>query len=195
MPAVTLIAAIGIAFVVRKITDRLAKNRSDNVAVRNGVFAAVLVIVTAIPLIDSIRVSPHYRLYTNVLGGGMAEAGNYFPHDEFFDSRLGEAMNFVAANAAPGARVYSETANLTEFHLHRLGRDDIKSVWLSDPSELEQMRPGDVVIDARGRRYLSNDALLKRLAAISMPAKTVSLGEVPAADVYFINEQALTVFR
>lgn len=195
MPAVMLIAAIGIAFVVRKVTDRLAKNGRENLAVRHGVFAAVLVIVTAIPLIDSIRVSPHYRLYTNVLGGGMAEAGNYFPHDEFFDSRLGEAISFVAANAGPGARVYSETANLTEFHLHRLGRDDIKSVWLSDPSELEQMHPGDVVIDARGRRYLSNNALLKSLAEVSMPAKTVSLGDVSAADIYFINEQSLTVFR
>ena len=125
----------------------------------------------------------------------MEQAGTYFPHDEFFDSRLGEAMSFVAANAEPGTRVYSETAKLTEYHLHRFGRDDIKSVWLSDPSELEQMRPGDVVIDARGRRYLSNDAFLKRLDEISAPAKTVNLGEVPAVDIYFINEQSLTVFR
>jgi len=57
------------------------------------------------------------------------------------------------------------------------------------------MRPGDVVIDARGRRYLSNDAFLKRLDEISAPAKTVNLGEVPAVDIYFINEQSLTVFR
>ncbi|MFL6467644.1 MAG: ArnT family glycosyltransferase [Pyrinomonadaceae bacterium] len=194
-PVVMIISAIGIAWLICKIPGWISKSVSDNIAVRNVVFAAFLSIVSLIPLVNAISVSPHYRLFTNVIGGGMQNAGSYFPHDEFFDSRLGETMKFIAEHAEKGARIYSETPKLTEFHARRYGRDDITSVWLSDPSELEQMRLGDVVIDARGRRYLSNVAFLTRLNASSTPDAKISLGEIPAVNVFIIDEISINAFR
>ena len=194
-PAVMMIAAIGIAWAARRLSVKFANDGLPSLNLRNGVFTACLVIFAAFPLYASYSVSPHYRLYTNILGGGRDTRGYYFPHDEFFDSRLGESMKFVAENAGNGIRVYSETPKLTEFHLHRYGRDDLQSVWLSDPSELERMRPGDIVIDARGRRYISNDELLTRLENAADPATTINLGVVPAVNIYVVDQAALNIYR
>jgi hypothetical protein len=57
------------------------------------------------------------------------------------------------------------------------------------------MRPGDMVIDARGRRYLSNDELLTRLENTTQPAATINLGIVPAVKVYKIDEGSLANFH
>jgi hypothetical protein len=195
LPIVMIISAVGVAWIARKVSDRISKSSLPHFAIRNAVFAVLLLAFTAEPLVDAVRSVPHYRLYTNSLGGGMANAGTYFPHDEFFDSRLGEAMKYVSENVGKGARVYSETPLLTEFHARRFGRDDIRSVWLSDPTELREMRPGDIVIDARGRRYLSNDEFMRRLNSASKPEATIYLGETPAIDVYVIDENSSTVFR
>jgi len=195
LPAIMMISAIGIAWFSRKLSEVASRNGSISLATRNGMFAAVLSIAALVPFIEAVRVMPHYRLYTNALGGGMANAGTYFPHDEFFDARLGESTKFIAANAPPDARVFSETPLLTEFHLRRVGRGDLVSVWLSDPSELREMRPGDFVIDARGRRYLSNDAMLNRLNESSLPAARINLGDVPAVKVFQIDEKSLSVFQ
>ncbi|HJS50853.1 MAG TPA: hypothetical protein VJ781_03050, partial [Pyrinomonadaceae bacterium] len=82
-----------------------------------------------------------------------------------------------------------------EFHLRQAGRDDLVSVWLSDPNELREMRPGDFVIDARGRRYLSNDEMLTRLNETSAPAARINLGDIPAVKVFRIDETSLPIFQ
>jgi hypothetical protein len=195
LPAIMIISGIGIGWFSRKLSELVSRNGSLSLAGRNGMFALMLSIAALVPFIESLRVMPYYRLYTNVLGGGKANAGTYFPHDEFFDSRLGETAKFIAVNAASNARVFSETPQLTEFHLRRAGRDDLVSVWLSDPNELSEMRPGDFVIDARGRRYLSNEEMLKRINESSSPAAEINLGEVPAVKVFRIDEATLPIFR
>jgi len=195
LPAIMIISGIGIGWFSRKLSELVSRNGSLSLAGRNGMFALMLSIAALVPFIESLRVMPYYRLYTNVLGGGKANAGTYFPHDEFFDSRLGETAKFIAVNAASNARVFSETPQLTEFHLRRAGRDDLVSVWLSDPNELSEMRPGDFVIDARGRRYLSNEEMLKRINESSSPAAEINLGEVQAVKVFRIDEATLPIFR
>jgi hypothetical protein len=57
------------------------------------------------------------------------------------------------------------------------------------------MRPGDFVIDARGRRYLSNDEMLKRLENIAEPDATIYLGDTPAVNVYRIGLNELSLFQ
>ena len=195
LPAIMIVSAIGISWFSRKLSDAASRNGTISLATRNGFFAVVLSIAALVPLIESVQVMPFYRLYTNALGGGMVKAGTYFPHDEFFDARLGDSARFIAANAPTDARVFSETPQLTEFHLRRAGREDLVSVWLSDPNELREMRPGDFVIDARGRRYLSNDTMLKRLNETSTPAAKIDLGAIPAVKVFRIDEASLAVFR
>ena len=193
-PVVMIIAAIGIAWAARKIAD-IAYGHKFNSSARNGLFVVALLLCAAVPLVDTIRAAPFYRMYINSLGGGMDKAGTYFPHDEFFDASLGETMKYVAENAGSGVRVYSETPKLTEFHARRFGRDDLISLWLSDPSELQKMRPGDIVIDARGRRYLSNDEMLKRLESSSDPVATIYLGDTPAVSIYKLNQILIGAFQ
>jgi hypothetical protein len=195
LPAIMMISAIGISWFSRKVSDAASRNGTASTNTRNALFAVVFSVAALVPFVESVRVMPFYRLYTNALGGGMANAGTYFPHDEFFDARLGESAKFIAAHAPTNARVFSETPQLMEFHLRRAGRDDLVSVWLSDPNELREMRPGDVVIDARGRRYLSNDAMLKRLEEISEPAASINLGDISAVKVFLIDEAALAAVR
>ena len=192
-PVVTIIAAVGIAWLARKVGE-FAGRGVFNLSARNAAFATALFISSAIPLLDAVRAAPHFRLYVNTVGGGSSKAGMYFPHDEFFDSRLGESVKYVAENAANGARVYSETPKLTEFHARRYGREDLISLWLSDPSNLDKMQPGDIVIDARGRRYLSNDEMLRRLERTAKPEATILLGETPAVNLYKIDESSLAAF-
>ena len=193
-PVVMIIAGVGIAWAARRIEDLLSPSEL-NPSIRNAVFALALFVSAAIPLVEAIRAAPHFRLYVNVLGGGAEKAGTYFPHDEFFDSRLGETMRYVAEHAGIGVRVYSETPKLTEFHARRYGREDLTSLWLSDPSELEKLQTGDLVIDARGRRYMSNDDMLKRLENVAGPAATIFLDGTPAVNVYQLNEESISAIR
>ncbi|MGH9946284.1 MAG: phospholipid carrier-dependent glycosyltransferase [Pyrinomonadaceae bacterium] len=195
LPIVHIISAVGVAWFARKLSELFTGKNAISSANRNGVFASLLLIAAIVPLAGSLRAMPHYRLFTNIFGGGMQNAGYYFPHDEFFDARLGETAKVIAANAPPNARVYSETARLMDFQLHREGRDDIESVWLSDPFELAKMRFGDIVIDARGRRYLSNFKLLDNLNSTSKPFAKIDLGPVPAVKIFTIDDSNIEIFR
>jgi len=77
----------------------------------------------------------------------------------------------------------------------RAGRADLICVEMSDPVELAKLLPGDFLIDARGRTYFSNQAMLMRLRQASTPVFTVSVGATPAADVYVLNEESLAALR
>jgi hypothetical protein len=56
---------------------------------------------------------------------------------------------------------------------------------------LQQLREGDFVIVARGRRYFSNEAMIAALEQSNAPAFRVSLGNVPAAAVYLLDKKSL----
>ncbi len=131
---------------------------------------------------------PHYRLYTNALGGGWQKAGSYFPHDEFYDASTRQAAIEVAARARPGARVASETPGVFEYYAKQAGRADLISVSLSDHAAVQQFQPGDFVIDARGRRYFSNDGLMAGLRRAKAPDVKLLLGQVPSLDIYTLDQ-------
>jgi hypothetical protein len=152
--------------------------------------AASLLVASA--LADA-AAAPHYRLYLNALGGGAARAGDYFPHDDFYDAQVREAVTEIARRARPGTRLASETPGLAAFYAQRAGRADLRSVSLSDPAALRELEAGDFLLVARGRRYFSNDALLTKLSQTASPSFTVSLGETRAADVYVVDDRILRV--
>ncbi|MBA2732290.1 MAG: hypothetical protein H0U54_05310, partial [Acidobacteria bacterium] len=190
LPVVLITSAIGIHFVARLLAQRVgnyAKNDSGKAFVRACVASCVL----AFPLIAAASVAPYYRLYTNVLGGGRERAGDYFPHDEFYDARLRETMVEIARQARPNARVASETPGLATHYGEIAGRNDLISLSLSDKEAMRQLETGDVVIVARGRRYFSNEAYVARLQETSEPVAIVSLGEVPAVRIYVLDGNSL----
>jgi hypothetical protein len=190
LPAVLITSAIGVQAVGRWLSEKLSSLLAADWprAYARAVLAAIVILGSLKASADS---APHFRLYTNALGGGAAKQGYYFPHDEFYDSSIRDVMIELAKRAAPGARVASETPGLAAYYAGRANRPDLVCVSLSDPSALQQLREGDFVIDARGRRYFSNERLLAALQQSSAPAFQVSLGSTPSASVYLLDKKSL----
>ncbi|HEX8291100.1 MAG TPA: hypothetical protein VF570_05065, partial [Pyrinomonadaceae bacterium] len=193
-PAVLMTSAVGLNYLAG-LPGRLWPRGHDGTARAPYAHAGVALIAVALSLYASASAAPHYRLYTNLIGGGESRAGSYFPHDEFYDSSTREVAGAVARLAPPGARVASETPELLTHYARLAGREDLRSVSLSDRAALREFRPGDVVVVARGRRYFSNDELTSRLDAASKPAASVSLGRVPSARVYALDGATFAAFE
>jgi hypothetical protein len=189
IPPVLITAALGVQFVagwLGKLLARLTSSATPMVLVR----PLVAIVVLLFSFSAAIRSSPHFRLYTNALGGGLARAGFYFPHDEFYDASVRDAVYEIAKRAPAGSHIASETPTLSTYYAQRAGRTDLSSVWLSDPTALEQLHEGDFVIIARGRRYFSNEPIINTLQPLT-PAFHLSLGQVPSASVYVLDKNSL----
>lgn len=192
LPAVLITSATGIQFVRRLITRRCAALFASS-RVNTYAQAAVVALVILVSAWASVSAAPHYRLYTNMFGGGKARAGDYFPHDEFYDSSTRQVMSEIAKMARPGAHVASETPGLAAYYARQANRPDLVCVALSDSSALKELVAGDIIIAARGRRYRSNEMLLASLRQSTAPAVRVSLGEVPSVDVYILDKASLAI--
>ncbi|HKS29376.1 MAG TPA: glycosyltransferase family 39 protein [Pyrinomonadaceae bacterium] len=187
LPVVLIIAGLGLQQAARFLTKQLAASMKAYVR------AALYALVILSSGVTSFMAAPHYRLYTNALGGGMERAGSFFPQDEFYDAAVRDTVSEIARRARPGARVATETVGLAAYYATRAGRPDLHFVSLSDPAALVEMAEGDFLIAARGRRYFSNEALLARLNQSAQPAFRAYAGEVPAADVYLLDKASLAV--
>jgi hypothetical protein len=194
LPAVLMTSAVGLDYLAR-LLGRLFTRRPGREAFSAYAHAGFALVVAALSLYASAHAAPHYRLYTNFIGGGEARAGSHFPHDEFYDSSTREIAETVARLAPPAARVASETPELLAHYARLAGREDLRYVSLSDRAALREFRPGDLVVVARGRRYFSNDELTSRLDAASQPAATLSLGRVTSARVYALDAATFAVFE
>jgi predicted membrane-bound dolichyl-phosphate-mannose-protein mannosyltransferase len=181
LPAVLITSALGIQFVGRWLSNWAA-------GLRHYVPASLAVIVIAGSVINSVNAAPHFRLFTNSLGGGMTWAGYYFPHDEFYDASMRDVMTEIASRARTGARVASESPSLAAYYAERVKRSDLVCISLSDPDAIKQLGVGDFVIVARGRRYFSNDAIISTLRDRSTPVAEVKLGPVPSAKIYELDQ-------
>lgn len=190
MPAVFITAAIAIQFLSRLFAQwcaRLLNNQSAKVFAH----ALIPLAVVMLSLWSAIHAAPHYRLYYNATAGGRL----LFPQDDFYDAYMQQTMSQIARRAASHARVASEIPNVAAYYANRAGRSDLICFELSDPDALQQLQPGDFVIDARGRTYFSNQALLMRLRGASQSAFGVSVGQVPAADVYVLDPNSLVALK
>jgi hypothetical protein len=190
LPAILITAAIGIQFAGNWIARKLVPLFSGGLS-RGYVRGALALLVIMASLVAAVGSSPHFRLYTNVLGGGAGKAGFYFPHDEFYDASMRDAIFEIAKRAQPGARVASESQTLCSHYAQRAGRPDLVCVFLSDPGALQQLQEGDFVIDARGRRYFSNELVLNTLQQSAEPAFRLSLAATPSASVYLLDKKSL----
>jgi len=190
LPAVLITSALGIQW-----AGRWLANRMSTLELKHYLPASLAVIVIAGSVINSIQAAPHFRLFTNALGGGMAWAGYYFPHDEFYDASMRDVMVEIAARARTGAHVVSESPSLASYYAERAQRPDLICISLSDPEALKQVVAGDYVIIARGRRYFSNDAIISSLRDHATPIIDLKLGAVPSAKVYQLDQTSLAILR
>jgi hypothetical protein len=183
LPAVLITSALGIQFAGRWLSNRIA-NFDWAGSLRHYVPATLAVIVITASVISSVQAAPHFRLFTNSIGGGTEWAGYYFPHDEFYDASMRDVISEIAHRARTGARVVSESPSLAAYYAERANRTDLLCLSLSDPEAIKQLDAGDFVIVARGRRYFSNDALTSTLRDHASPIVELSLGPVPSAKLY-----------
>ncbi|HLN96996.1 MAG TPA: glycosyltransferase family 39 protein [Pyrinomonadaceae bacterium] len=190
LPAVLITAAIGLQFVASWLNQKLAPLLSAEWP-KIFLHAALVILVVGGSMRAAALSSPHFRLYTNALGGGLAKAGYYFPHDEFYDGSMRDAVFEIARRARPSAQVSSESPMLAAYYAQRVGRQDLTCVLLSDPAALRQLGEGDFVIIARGRRYFSNEAIITTLEQSSTPAFRISMGNVPSASIYVLDRKSL----
>jgi len=186
LPAVLITCALGIQWAGRWLADRIAG--LDWVA-------TLVVVVIGASVISSLQAAPHFRLFTNSIGGGTARAGYYFPHDEFYDASMRDVIAEIATSARSGSRVVSESPSLAAYYAERAGRPDLRCLSMSDPETLQQLEPGDFVIVARGRRYFSNDAIVSALRDHAAPVAELKLGIVPSAKIYEVDQNFPTVMN
>jgi hypothetical protein len=181
LPAVLITSALGIQFVGRWLASWAS-------SIKHYVPASLAVIVIAASVVNSINAAPHFRLFTNSIGGGMSWAGYYFPHDEFYDASMRDVIAEIARRARPGAQVASESPSLAAYYAEREQRPDLVCISLSDPDAMKQMSDGDYIIIARGRRYFSNDAIISTLRDHSTPVAELTLSSVPSAKIYELHQ-------
>lgn len=181
MPFVYMIAAVGILALVRWCVS-LFKDASAARA-RSIVGAIALVVFFVLPAWTAYASRPHYALYTNLLGG--SRAGYYFPHDEFYDDRLREAVRFVCETAPPGAAIVNETPGVVRYYLEKYNRTDLQSRVLSERSlSLDDLPQPAYVIVQRGRVYFENREKLALVHARFQKVHEELVNNASAVEVY-----------
>lgn len=181
IPFVYMIAAVGIVALVRSFSSFFKAARSER-ALRFAGALALLVFI-AWPAWTAYANRPHYAAYTNVLGGGRV--GYFFPHDEFYDDGLREAIEFVCKTAPQGATIAHETPGVVAYYLEKFGRTDLQSRVLSDASfNLADAPSPAYVILQRGRTYFENQDKMKEVRARFKKVYEGFVQDVAAVEVY-----------
>jgi hypothetical protein len=190
MPAVYTTAAIGAYYVIRWVA-RKSGEMAENDALRVYLKGGLLSLLVVLAALASASAVPHYRFFTNVIGGGSAKAGTQFPQDDFYDAEIGDVILEIAQQARPQAKIATESPTVCAYYAGRYQRSDLSCIHLSEPTAVARMAEGDFIVDARGRHYFSNDAILTALHGSSKPVFNVPVGAVPAADVYLLDQSSL----
>jgi len=188
IPAPVLLICAGVAFYfgVLWLSRRFKLAGAGAVVFQVVLFLALL----AVPVYDSLSVAPHYRLFTNTVGGGMKKAGFYFPHDEFYDAGTREVVTATASLSTGHGIIACEAPHLLDYYADRIGVPALDTVLLSDPQAVAQLKEGDFIVITSGRRYLSNDVYQETLASYT-PDAEVRLDGAMFARVYKLDAERL----
>jgi hypothetical protein len=145
---------------IRWSSGRLEKLKTGSNAGR----AVTVILVTVLivwPAWTAYASAPHYAIYTNVLGSRYA--AYFFPHDEFYDDGLNEAIRFVCEQAPRNATIVTETPGVIRYYTEKFGRTDLQSRVLSDPKySVSETEPAYVILQ-RGRTYFENQNEMKEV--------------------------------
>ena len=182
MPFVYMLAAVGVVELIRFLNRRLNVSQLSH-----GIVAAFMVAVfVGAPGWIAYSAGPHYALYTNALAAN--KVGYFFPHDEFYDDGLREAIKFVCDAAPPGAIIAHETPATTKYYLEKFRRIDLNSRAISAPDfDVTKISGPAYFIVQRGRTYFENQDKLKFIRENYKKIYEVSVKGMTAAEV-FVNE-------
>jgi 4-amino-4-deoxy-L-arabinose transferase-like glycosyltransferase len=147
---------------------------------------AALVLFVAVPeAYATVTHLPHPRLYINALGGGDSQVDYYFPHCDYFDAGVREAVRAIAASAEPGAEISTETGWPVHYYVGEAGRPDIVDTAIRPKTGCLNGR-ACYVITQTGRLYWHNEAALERLARRT-PWTTVDVAGRQVIRVYRLD--------
>ncbi|HEY2931812.1 MAG TPA: phospholipid carrier-dependent glycosyltransferase [Acidobacteriota bacterium] len=140
------------------------------------------------PLALAFSQFPHYGVYLNEVASGLVGSGALFPHCEYYDAGVREAMEYICRHAPPGAVVGSEVMELSHFYSSRLGRKDLKYVRLSQIYEARVARRQKISVDyflvQDGRKYFENVRQFEYLQTSRRPAYEYRIHGGAAVSVY-----------
>ena len=181
MPFVYMSAAVGIVLVIRWTASAFAKWNTNGWV--SGAVTGLLMLVTLIaPALSAYASAPHYGLYSNIIGARYT--AHFFPHDEFYDDGLNEAIRFVCANAPANATIVTEAPGVVRYYTEKFGRPDLQSKVLSDPN-FSVANQGEVYfILQRGRTYFENQEKMKQVRERFPTVYASCVREFTAAEVY-----------
>ena len=179
MPFVYMLAAVGVMGLIRWTTAWLPGRKRAQLVLTT----LILAIFVGLPAWTAFAHKPHYALYTNALASD--KAGYFFPHDEFYDDGLREAIKYVCDVAPPGATIAHETPGVTGHYLARFGRTDLNSKTISSNEFDVRSAPGPIyVIVQRGRTYFENREELDHVRATCERVHEVKIGGASAVEVF-----------
>lgn len=181
LPLIYMFAAVGIMWLLRLGASGI--ERGGKFAPLRIVRALVFLFFVVLPAWFAYAASPHYATYTNALGAGRA--GYYFPHDEFYDDGLREAIRYVAERAPERAALLHETPGVTRYYLQKFNRTDLDSRVLSAANfRLDDApRPAYIILQ-RGRTYFENREKMNETRARGRKVYEGFVGGVSAVEVY-----------
>lgn len=179
MPFVYMLAAAGAVALARFVSSRAGGSKRAELIT----CAAVLFVFVIQPAWSAYKAAPHYALYTNALAAD--KIGYYFPHDEFYDDGLREAIQFVCEKAPQGAIIAHETPAATRYYLERFGRSDLNSQVISTPEfQVGNISGPAYVIIQRGRTYFENRDELAFVRNTFRKLYEVKVNGIVAAEVF-----------
>jgi hypothetical protein len=160
MPFVYMSAAVGTMMLLRWFSRLLENVKAGPAMLRAGTTVLALILV-AVPAWTAYASAPHYAMYANVLGSRYA--AYFFPHDEFYDDGLNDAIRFVCERAPVQATIVTETPGVVRYYTEQLGRTDLQSRVLSDPKyTVSETGPAYIILQ-RGRTYFENHDKMKEV--------------------------------
>jgi 4-amino-4-deoxy-L-arabinose transferase-like glycosyltransferase len=178
MPFVYMFGAVGVMALVRWTKSRFPSKR---ISLATSAFILALFII--MPAWIAYAHGPHYALYTNALAAG--KAGYFFPHDEFYDDGLREAIGHVCSQAPKGAIIAHETPAVVRHYLAEFGRTDLVSHAISSPDFNPAQTSGPVyVIAQRGRTYFENRDELDFVRSNFRKVDEVRIDGISAVEVF-----------
>jgi hypothetical protein len=161
MPFVYMGAAVGAVALQNWLVSLLKKANLAGSSSSPIATALLLVLLVAVPGWTAYASAPHYGLYSNVIGDRFT--ARFFPHDEFYDDGVNQAIEFVSKQAPPNGTIVSEVPGLVRYYTEKFGRTDLQSHVLSDPNYTPATDAPTYVILQKGRTYFENQREMKQV--------------------------------
>lgn len=188
MPFVYMGAAVGATTLAGWLASILKQFKLENESSSVMATALLLLALIAVPAWTAYASAPHYALYSNVLGDRYT--ARFFPHDEFYDDGVNQAIKFVSERAPANAAIVSEVPGVVRYYTEKFGRTDLQSQVLSDPNYTPSANTPTYVILQKGRTYFENQQEIREVKERFTLVYAGCIKGHTAAEVYAVPVDA-----